>query len=104
MKNRVYSDSWTRTEPPLLGVCLLASLLFLTGLPLIGAEFDPYSGPKPLLVMIQTEPWATVIGADTPRVAVYEDGTLLFQRSSEKYGNYYRKALSPSELTGLKAR
>lgn len=40
-------------------------------------RFDPYAGPRPLLVWIQTDPWAMVLGADTPRAALYEDGTLI---------------------------
>jgi hypothetical protein len=38
---------------------------------------DPYAGPKPVLVWIDTNPWAMVLGADTPRLALYEDGTMI---------------------------
>lgn len=38
------------------------------------AEFDPFEGPKPLAIFIQSDPWAMVIGSDTPRVAIYENG------------------------------
>lgn len=35
---------------------------------------DPYQGPKPVAVLVQTDPWAMVIGSDTPLVAIYDDG------------------------------
>jgi hypothetical protein len=44
------------------------------------AEFNPYEGAKPLAVFIQTDPWAMVIGSDTPRVAIYENGEVIFLR------------------------
>lgn len=42
------------------------------------AEFNPFAGPKPVAVLLETDPWAMVIGSDTPRVALYDDGTLLY--------------------------
>jgi len=57
------------------------STAFLMALVLSAAPVDrdshqsAASGPQPLVVWIQTDPWAMVIGADTPRLAVYDDGT-----------------------------
>ena len=47
-------------------------------LSLCAVEFHPFDGPKPVAVLIQTDPWAIVIGADSPRVAVYEDRMVIF--------------------------
>jgi hypothetical protein len=44
------------------------------------ADFDPFEGPKPIAIFIQTDPWARVINADTPRVAVYENGDVIFAK------------------------
>lgn len=76
----------------------------LTTLSLLAAEFDPFDGPQPIAVLIQTDPWAMVIGADTPRVAVYEDGMVIFLRKSGKSANFHRKDLSASELSDFKKR
>lgn len=39
--------------------------------------FDPYQGPKPLVVFIETEPQLLVLGADMPRVVLYDNGQLI---------------------------
>ncbi len=44
------------------------------------AHFDPFQGPKPLAIFIQSDPWAMVIGSDTPRVAIYENGETIFAK------------------------
>jgi len=43
-----------------------------------------------------------VMGADTPRVAVYEDGTVIFLKKSVKSPSYHQKDLSATELSELK--
>ncbi len=43
-------------------------------------EFRPFDGPEPLAVFVETDPRAMVIGADTPRVAIYENGEIVFVR------------------------
>jgi hypothetical protein len=79
-------------------------LLFVASLNLFATEFNPFDGPKPIAVLIQTDPWASVIGAETPRVAVYEDGMVIFRKQSEKGVSYHRKDLSASELSDFKLR
>lgn len=80
----------------------ISALLFQATLGVLAAEFDPFVGPKPLVVFIQTDPWAMVMGADTPRVAAYEDGTVVFIRISGKNATYQSKNLSATELSNLK--
>jgi hypothetical protein len=79
-------------------------LLSVAGLNLLAAEFSPFDGPKPIAVLIQTDPWAMVMGADTPRIAVYEDGSVIFLKKSEKSASYHRKDLSEIQLADFKKR
>ncbi|MBS0265224.1 MAG: hypothetical protein JSS02_25045, partial [Planctomycetes bacterium] len=55
--------------------------------PIWAEDFDPYAGPTPIAVLIQTNPWASVLDADTPLVVVYENGEVIFvKRVDGKYG------------------
>jgi hypothetical protein len=50
--------------------------------------------PAPVLILLERNPWAMVIGADTPAFALYEDGRAIFRA-----GDGYRSVkLSPGEL------
>lgn len=61
--------------------------------------FDPYAGPKPVLVWIQTDPWAMVLGADTPRLTLYDDGTMIcIAKDSSGFPTHLRSKLSPHDL------
>jgi hypothetical protein len=80
----------------------VAILLLLTSFTLRAADFNPFEGPKPIAVFIQTDPWAMVIGADTPRVAVYEDGEVIFLKDSSNTESYHHKKLSETELSDFK--
>src|SRR6266850_970094 len=62
------------------------------------AEFNPFDGPKPIAIFIQTNPWAMVIGSDTPRVAVYESGEVVFAKKLNDRLAYHFIALDKSEL------
>jgi hypothetical protein len=64
-------------------------------------DFRPFDGPQPLLVAIETDPWAMVLGSDSPRVAIYENGDAVFVRGSGASQGYYFTRLAPSELNGL---
>lgn len=52
---------------------VLSILLLFAGVEGFAAGFNPYDGPVPL---------AVVLGADTPRVVVYENGSVIFLRES----------------------
>lgn len=84
--------------------CFASILLSVASLSLLAAEFSPFDGPKPIAVLIQSDPWAMVMGADTPRIAAYEDGSVIFLKKSGKSANYDRKDLSARELTDFKKR
>ena len=68
------------------------------------AEFDPFEGPKPIAVFIQTNPWARVINADTPRVAIYENGDLIFARSVDDRRVYHHVWLNQSVMEKVHKR
>jgi hypothetical protein len=61
------------------------------------ADFNPFEGPKPLLVVIETDPWSMVLGSDSPRVAIYENGDAVFVGGGEKDQGYWFKRLSAEE-------
>jgi hypothetical protein len=61
--------------------------------------FDPSAGPKPVLVWIQTNPWAMVLGADTPRLVLYEDGTMIcMARGGSGSPTHLLSKLSPADM------
>jgi hypothetical protein len=51
-------------------------------------------GAQPILVWITFDPWAMVIGGDSPRFALYDDGTVIY-RTDE---GYFSAQLSEDEL------
>ncbi len=58
---------------------LIFLMVFLSSL-VQALDFDPFKGPKPIAVLIQTDPWLMVIGSDTPIVSIYDDGQIVFQK------------------------
>jgi hypothetical protein len=84
-------------------------LILLIGLCVTGfcgssepGEFHPFDGPAPLAVFIVTNPWAMVIGADTPRVAIYENGEFIFTRQTKDGGLHEHFMLDADRLAKLK--
>src|SRR5688572_20111031 len=81
-------------------------LFYLSALALIfsiqGAKVDPFEGPQPIAVLIQSNPWAMVLGSDTPRVVLYEDGTIIFVKESEEKAEYHFKKLEAPEIRRIK--
>lgn len=73
--------------------------------PAVAAEFRPFEGPKPIAVLIQTDPWAMVMGADTPIFALYENGDLIYLKESSGDGpKYFKKTLTANELKAARAK
>jgi hypothetical protein len=62
------------------------------------AEFDPFEGPRPLAIFIQSNPWAMVIGSDTPRVAIYENGDVIFAKKVNDRLAYHQVTLDKDQL------
>lgn len=60
----------------------MISALLASTLTLLAGVATPVAEPTPVLVFIQTDPWKMVIGSDTPRVAVYDTGEVIFVKHS----------------------
>ena len=68
-------------------------------------EIDPSKGPKPVAVLIQTDPWLDVIGSDTPMVAIYDDGQIVYEkREKGKASTLLHKQLSQEALAEMKRK
>jgi hypothetical protein len=71
---------------------------------LSAAAFDPFEGPKPIAIFIQSNPWAMVIGSDTPRVAAYENGDLIFAKKINDRLTYHYVKLDKVGLEKVRER
>jgi hypothetical protein len=59
----------------------------------------PTDRVRPLIVLVETEPWLMVIGSDSPRFALYSDGLVIY-----RHGREYRSVrLSDEERRALLA-
>ncbi|MFC1822995.1 hypothetical protein ACFL9T_09835 [Thermodesulfobacteriota bacterium] len=68
-------------------------------------EIDPFDGPKPIAVLIQTNPWLMVIGSDTPTMTIYEDGQVIHLKQEKgKAPQYFHTQLSEQELDEVKMK
>ena len=77
--------------------------LFLTCTLTQALGIDPFKGAKPIAVLIQTDPWLMVIGSDTPMVAIYDDGQVLYLKKGENENpSLLQTQLSPDALTKIK--
>jgi len=54
-------------------------------------DFEPFEGFKPVAVLVQEYTGAAVMGAETPRVAIYENGGVIYFRgdSAHNQGAYF---------------
>ena len=84
-------------------VTVLVAALCISGTG-TATDFDPFQGPKPLAVFIQSSPWAMVIGSDTPRVAIYENGDVIFAKGTGGNLNYHYVALGKQQLEDVRAQ
>lgn len=76
----------------------LLSLILLSA-PVRASDIDPFKGPEPIAVLIQTDPWLMVIGSDTPMVAIYDDGQVVYlKREKDKPPVYVTKQLDSEAL------
>jgi len=82
---------------------LIAGLSALALSATASASFRPYEGATPLAVWVQTDPWLWVIGSDTPRAVLYEDGELVFARvTGRREVSYRHRRLGHEELDTFK--
>lgn len=64
------------------------------------AKVRASANPGPLLILLQTDPGLMVIGSDSPKVALYEDGTLIYVRNNQ----YNSTTLTPVQIKTLLKR
>jgi len=80
---------------------ILIAAVVLFGAP-ASAAFNPFEGPKPIAVLIEQNPWLMVIGSDVPRLAVYDNGDVIFLKQTGRDDYEFRIAhLAPAELQSL---
>ena len=80
----------------------LFGMLTMGLIPLAIAPGAEATAPQPLVVLYIKDPWLMVIGSDSPRFALYDDGLVIYasgDREPEKA--YLFKKLSSEELNGL---
>lgn len=65
-------------------------------------DFNPFEGPEPLLVVIESNPWSMVLGADSPRVAIYENGDAIYLDGDGRNQQFRIKRLSSQELETIR--
>lgn len=79
--------------------------LFIVSLTALAGEFKPFDGPKPVVVILVSDPWLMVIGSDTPNLVLYEDGQLIrLKVMSGNRATYFWKQLSNVEFNEIKAK
>lgn len=62
-----------------------------------GQHYDSIYG-KPLIVLIETDPWAMVMGSDVPSFVLYENGQIIYQQIENERLKIYEVTLSKTEL------
>jgi hypothetical protein len=60
----------------------------------------PAADAEPVIVYIETDPWAMVIGSDSPRFVLYDDGTVIYRTDA----GYQSVTLSPADSAALAAK
>ncbi|HWX64932.1 MAG TPA: hypothetical protein VNZ27_00760 [Rhodanobacter sp.] len=82
------------------------SLCLIIGLGLTrlcsAADFNPFEGPEPLMVVVEFDPWSMVLSADSPRVAIYANGDVIFVGKEGKNQVYRFKRLTAQELDNVR--
>jgi hypothetical protein len=58
----------------------------------------PTSGPAPIVVLIEQNPWLNVIGSDSPSFALYENGLVIFVVRRDDEEAYMSAVLNEKEL------
>jgi len=60
-----------------------------------------WSGTEPLVLLTEYNPWAMVIGSDSPTFALYSDGTVIYWAGVGRTGKYLTATLATSEVEQL---
>jgi hypothetical protein len=99
MGRRIYVGHGEIMKKPLLAA--LSLILICTSVHAL--DIDPFKGPKPIAVLMQTDPWLMVIGSDAPMVVTYDDGQVVYtKREKEKPPVLLAKQLTTNELAAVR--
>ena len=79
---------------------LFPIVLLATSVAGFANDFRPFDGPKPIVVLIESNPWAMVMGSDTPQYLLYDTREALFFRRDD----CYRHQLSEREFQDIMTR
>jgi hypothetical protein len=60
-----------------------------------------WAGSQPLVLLTEYNPWAMVIGSDSPTLALYTDGTIIYWSGERRSGKYLTAMLGSSEVENL---
>lgn len=53
---------------------------------------------SPLVVLTETDPWLMVVGSDSPTIAIYENGQVIYKKPADDKAEYYKVNLSHEDL------
>jgi len=88
-----------------LVVCILigSSLAEAQGCTDLASAHPPFTwaGTQPLVLLTEYNPWAMVIGSDSPTFALYANGTVIYWEGEGRSGKYMTVTLTPSEVAEL---
>ena len=70
-----------RLKLTLLTLALLITAIFPIH-PLAHAQDDTPTEPRPLVVLLEFDPWQMVIGSDVPTFVLYDDGTIIYRNEA----------------------
>ncbi len=84
----------------IIACSLLAEAQGCTDLESVHPPFK-WAGTQPLVLLTEYNPWAMVIGSDSPTFALYADGKVVYWAGERRSGEYTTAALTPSEISGL---
>jgi len=95
--------------PRISGIVLCAALLSGCGAPRPPQDrsktSDPFAGPKPVAVLLQTDPGLLLPDAETPVITIYEDGQVIcLYREHGEPPIYFHKVLNRTELGAVKQK
>jgi hypothetical protein len=64
---------------------------------------EPYDSlyGKPLIALIETDPWSMVIGADVPTFVMYEKGQIIYKTTEDRSTKIYEVTLTNEEIQPL---
>lgn len=63
-----------------------------------GQQIDTTYG-RPLIVLLETDPWLMVIGSDVPSFVLYEKGQIIYKVIKRRKAKLYEATLSKDELS-----